>query len=316
MRLVLRAGFDRFSGYGNDAVDIAVNLARLGVQVTPWPTGVMPGLPRAFTRLLERDPTGPKDVLLAFSDPVAMRPWEFAGLAPRTVGYSMWERTPLRRADLPWGRRARRWSAHGLDGMAVSCEMNIGAFRALDPQLPMLVVPGGIEPSEWPELMAGNPGLNAELVVHTFTPGVHPAAADYYGPKIRMSQRALSRPELVALYRSCDVLVSASRGEGNNKPALEFQATGGTAIVPDWGGHRNWLHEAATGLPGELVPAMDAPGAVEFAVDHDELVKALWRHASDPVWVADRGQRCASAVRARMSWRRTLRPLVDWLAAS
>jgi glycosyltransferase involved in cell wall biosynthesis len=223
----------------------------------------------------------------------------------------------------------------------------------LDPQLPMLVVPGGIEPSEWPrrvvdwplldgerpvrflmigqlagrkdpfrvlgawrELMAGNPGLNAELVVHTFTPGVHPAAADYYGPKIRMSQRALSRPELVALYRSCDVLVSASRGEGNNKPALEFQATGGTAIVPDWGGPRNWLHEAATGLPGELVPAMDAPGAVEFAVDHDELVKALWRHASDPVWVADRGQRCASAVRARMSWRRTLRPLVDWLAAS
>jgi glycosyltransferase involved in cell wall biosynthesis len=350
MRLVLRSGFDRFSGYGNDAVDIAVNLARLGVEVTPWPTSVMPGLPREFCRLLERDPVGPKDVLLCFADPASMRPWEMAGMAPKMVGYTMWERTPIRREDLPWGRRTRRWSAHGMDGLAVTCEMNVGAFAALDPQIPKLVVPCGIEPGDWPrkpldrvlvngdrpvrflacgvlngrkdpfrllgawrDMMASWPGLRAELVMHSYSAGLHPKLAEAYGPGIVMSQRPLSRGEMWRLYADCDVLVSVSRGEGNNKPALEFMAVGGTVAASDWSGHQNWLNESTTPLPGELVPADGAPGAVEFAVDHDSLVKTLYELATDPVAVAYRGQACSDWVRSHLTWRRTLRPLVAWM---
>jgi glycosyltransferase involved in cell wall biosynthesis len=332
-------------------VDIAVNLARLGVQVTPWPTSVMPGLPREFTRLLEADPTGRKDVLLCFADPANLRPWELDGMARRMFGYTMWERLPLRRQDLPWGRRARSWSAHGMAGLAVTCPMNVEAFRAVDPAVPMLVVPGGIEPSDWPrkpvdealvngdrpvrflacgvlsgrkdpfrllgawrDLQDAAPDLNAELVLHTYSAGLHPKVAEAYGPKIVFSQKPLSRAQLLTLYRECDVLVSVSRGEGNNKPAMEFMATGGTVAASDWSGHQNWLNGHTTALRGTLVAAQDAPGAVEFAVDHDTLVKTLFELGSDPVGVAERGQACAGWVRANMSWRRTLRPLVEWMA--
>jgi glycosyltransferase involved in cell wall biosynthesis len=333
-------------------VDIAVNLARLGVDVTPWPTSLMPGLPREFCRLLERDPVGRKDVLLCFADPANLQPWEMAGMAPKMVGYTMWERTPVRREDLPWGRRARRWSAHGLDGLAVTCEMNVGAFAALDPEIPKLVVPCGIEPGDWPpkpvdqgllngdrplrflacgvlngrkdpfrllgawrDMQRLSPSVNAELVLHSYAAGLHPKLAEAYGPGIVMSQRPLSRTEMQQLYADCDVLVSVSRGEGNNTPAMEFMATGGTVAASDWAGHRNWLNEFTTPLSGELVPAAGAPGAVEFAVDHDALVKTLYELASDRAGVAYRGQACADWVRSHMSWRRVLRPMVDWMVA-
>jgi hypothetical protein len=45
------------------------------------------------------------------------------------------------------------------------------------------------------------------------------------------------------------------------------------------------------------------------------LVKTLYELASDRAGVAYRGQACADWVRSHMSWRRVLRPMVDWMVA-
>jgi hypothetical protein len=128
MELVLRAAFDRYSGYGSDAVDLAVELSRQpGVNLTLHPVSVVPGLPREFTDLLVPYPHGKKDVLLWFADPSNVRPWEAVKLVPTQVGYTMWERTPfVGSQDLAWPLlRKRSYRRNGLDALAVTCEMNV-----------------------------------------------------------------------------------------------------------------------------------------------------------------------------------------------
>lgn len=357
MRLVLRAGFDRYSGYGNDAVDLAVNLAKAGVDVVPWPLSLLPGLPAAFTRLLEKDPRGPKDVVLTFAPPYDVKPWEVARGATKLVGYSMWERTPIRPADLAahdWpadvAAGGRAWE--GLDLMVVTCPMNVEAFRGVDTEVPIQVVPCGIEPGDWPEpphrrdrdrplqfLMVGMlngrkdpfalldvwrdlkatvPGFDARLHLHTLAPGLHPALVDTYGPDLTLSQRPLDRDGMVGMYHAADVMISVSRGEGNNKPAMEFMATGGTVMATDWGGHQNWLHrDVAYPLPGTLHqvddPALDAQ---EFRVDPDALRATIlhaWQHRDE---VARKQALAGAWIRQTHAWPVVVDRLIRHLEAA
>ena len=345
MRVVLRAGFDRFSGYGNDAVDLAVNLEKAGVDVLPWPMSVRPGLPRSFTRLLEKNPVGKKDVVLTFAPPFDLKPWEFNRLAPKVAAYTMWERTPVRVEDFDghgWdtkqGRAALRsgkvWSSYGVDHLFVTCPMNVDAFRGVDTEVPMSVVPCGIEEDDWPFerrdpqrrmqfLMAGmlggrkvpfvlldawrevkreHPEFDAKLVMHTLAPGLHPKIPDAY-PDVEISMRPLDRKGLICLYHASDVLVSVSRGEGNNKPAMEFMATGGTVIASDWSGHQNWLHrDVSFPVGGTLEAAVGAPGAEEFAIDHEGLKAALYSAWLDRAGTARKGMRAARWIRESLAW--------------
>lgn len=353
MRLVLRAGFDRYSGYGNDAVDLAIHLERCGVDVVPWPLSLLAGLPGEFTRLLEKDPGVRPDAMLQFSPPQDFRNvHEWAPAVSKAFGYSMWERLPLLPMDLDgWPDDAfpqpfSRW----LRGMAVTCPMNVEAFRAVDRDLAMTVVPCGIEPDDWPVadrrradrpfrfLLIGQlgslrkdpfcvleawqwlqqnvPNFDAELVVHCYGPGLHRGVAEAYGPGIRFSRRPLSRSELVELYHSADVLVTPSRGEGNNKPAMEFMATGGTVLASQWSGHLNWMHPDAT-LPllGELRPCQDQPAAREYVVESSECASAMLAAWSDQRTVRRLGARAADWIRERCAWQVLVPQLVDWMAA-
>lgn len=372
MRLVLRAGFDRFSGYGNDAVDLAVNLQKVGVDVVPLPISLLPGLPRKFTRLLEKDPRGRKDVVMTFAPPYDIKPWEFAKMAPVAVGYSMWERTPLLPEDfdghawpheIPEGvappvemigqMRAERFGTDGgpanawdgLRHMFVTCPMNREAFAHVDEVTPTSVVPCGIEGKDWPvaqrdpkrrmrflmvgmltgrkepfvmldawrELKQEHPEFDAVLTMHTMARGLHPKIAEAY-PDVEISDRTLDRKGLLRLYHGSDVLVSTSRGEGNNKPAMEFMATGGTVIASDWSGHQNWLHrDVTTAVPGTLQPVPGQPKAQDFHVDTEALKTALldaWRNPSD---TARRGERAATWVREALSWDVVVRRMVSTL---
>src|SRR5262245_13422046 len=104
------------------------------------PRSILPGLPREFTQLLEKDPTGRKDVSMSFMPPFDLQPSRFAHLAPVAVGYSMWEKSLLIRDNMHghggWDadviRSGRWWSAppdreghrRSLDLMMVTCPMN------------------------------------------------------------------------------------------------------------------------------------------------------------------------------------------------
>lgn len=164
MRLLLRAPFNRYSGYGNDGVDIARFLAKQGVDVYPWPTSFFPGLPRDFTDLLTK--TTPKgagayDVTLQFCPPFDIRvqngkpgrnisqPGVPIELAKVHVGWSMWEKTQLTKNDMyGHGVGFRPWQY--LDWMYVTCQMNVGAFAHFDPRTEFRVLPCGIDGELYP----------------------------------------------------------------------------------------------------------------------------------------------------------------------
>lgn len=353
LRVVLRAGFDVFSGYGNDAVDMAVFMDKAGVDVLPWPTSVMPGLPERMAKLLMKDPRGQKDVVLTFAPPDAIRPWEFADLAPKAVGWTMWERTPYLAADLadvpewqaadpgtkqrvPFAARAERGDMFGgLDELIVTCPMNVEAFAEVNHDVPVSVIPNGIDPDKWPvekrspsrpmtflmvgmlagrknpfalldawrDLKAMKPEFDARLHLHTLAPGLHPAIADgAYGPDITITNRPLSHQELTGLYLASDVMVSTSRGEGNNKPAMEFMATGGTVLAPKWGGHENWMHRDLTyEIPFRLVRDEET-GTLDAEVDHAGLIDGLLACWNDRSATSMRGLQSASFIRSSLGW--------------
>lgn len=339
MKVLFQAGFDRFSGYGNDAVDMCVALDRIGIEVTPLPISLLPGLPNSFLRLLERDPRGPKDVVVQFSPPGQIRPWRLEG-GRRKVGYTMWERTPFTVGDFEgdWSidgvPQDLTWD--GLDLMVVTCPMNVECLRPFFPEpKPMAVVPCGIEGDDWrvkerPQddrmkfLMVGmlagrkdpfalldvwrdlkkkRPDFDATLHLHTLCPGLHPSMEKVY-PDLTITGKALSREGLQKLYQSAHVYVSTSRGEGNNKPAMEFMATGGTVMATDWGGHQNWLMKDATyALPVSFAQSEGAPEhVIDARVDRKALEARLLHCWENRAEVSRKGMEAAKWIRASHSW--------------
>lgn len=344
MDIVIEAGFDRFSGYGNDAVDLAMALERQGGNVFPLPFSVLPGLPRDFTDLLTKDPRGHKDVDLVFAPPQQCRAWELQHLTERRVFYSMWERLPLHPEDFRYPKWLDRYDneqvyrplMEGWDAAFVTCPMNVDAFKPmLPPDTPIYVVPCGIEPRDWPEaerdwhgpfrflavgtsaprknvwtllevwreLKREKPEFDASLTLHSLGPGFHPGLADAYGPDLTLSERPLARKGMVEMYQDHHVLVTVSRGEGNNKPAMEMMATGGTVIATDWSGHQNWLYpDAAYPLRGTLVTAGGAPWAWEYEVDREHLKETLWRAWESRTETLSKARVAAQVIRTSLTW--------------
>lgn len=65
----------------------------------------------------------------------------------------------------------------------------------------------------------------------------------------------LDDDEMAALYARCDAMVFPTRGEGFGLPPREFVATGGRAIVTNWGGTADHIEFWGFGIPYKLVPA-------------------------------------------------------------
>lgn len=147
VRIVLRAGFDSFSLYGSDAIDLALALSRAGADVVPLPTSILPGLPRQFTMLLEKNPAGPKDLLLQFGPPQQMTdlPSEFENL-PR-VAYSRWARPVLEAVDFPGWRPtdAAPRPLSGWDAVIGTSRNDVNVLEPfVDPETPVWLAPLGV----------------------------------------------------------------------------------------------------------------------------------------------------------------------------
>lgn len=327
----IRAGFDTFSGYGNDAVDMCVALSRLGIDVVPEPTSLRSGLPAEFLQLLRKDPRGQYDVGLQFAPPHLIEGDWYGRSARTSVGWSMWERSLLVGSDFKEGPRF-----DGLDLMVVTCHENVDAFAPVLPEgMPVAVVPNGIDPELFPVvehgtggpmvfasvgMLAGRkdpfttlaawelaqelePRFDARLVLKTSMVGLHPGLMERYRNVLVISEE-WEREKLVRFYDEVDVLVSTSRGEGNNKPAMEFMATGGPVMATETGGHLNWLHpEWAYPLPGDMVQAEGAaPGVKEFRA-HIRAVAETFIHCwAHPEEVRAKGEAAAVYVRADLTW--------------
>jgi hypothetical protein len=107
-------------------------------------------------------------------------------------------------------------------------------------------------------------------------------------------------------------MISVSRGEGNNKPAMEFMSTGGTCIASYWSGHKNWLHPDCTyALRGTLAPvSVNHPDVLDYRVDKQHLKDTMldcWRNPGD---VRQKGRNSARWIRQAFSWERTVDQLL------
>lgn len=164
MRILLRGQFDRYSGYGNDAVDIARHLDKAGVDVVPWPYSIVTGLPEDFVNLLTKRPTkgaGAYDATLQFLPPFGIRITDAARkpniremglplhIAPVHYGWSMWEKDRLTRDDMRGhGIGQSPWRL--LTAMYGYTEVSVQAFRHYAPKVAYRHLPGGIDPDLYP----------------------------------------------------------------------------------------------------------------------------------------------------------------------
>lgn len=133
----------------------------------------------------------------------------------------------------------------------------------------------------------------ARLSLKTTATGLHSKMEDMFGTVAGPDGKFYEQAEDGTLYQSLrifydiwptdvvrqfyaanHVLVSPSRGEGKNMPALEFMSTGGTVIATNWAGHTQWMsrdyaypldYTLAPSSPGS--PALNARASVEHLAD-------------------------------------------------
>jgi hypothetical protein len=146
----------------------------------------------------------------------------------------------------------------------------------------------------------------SRLALHSTLPGLFPELNEIYrSQKITVYIEAWDHQTVQAFYNAGHVLLSPSRGEGKNLPALEFLTTGGTVAVTDWGGHRNWLNEAyAYPLAYRLTPTWpDRPDAAHDAiVSVEEVKRVMWHTFTHRGEARRKGELGARTIPAMCDW--------------
>jgi len=127
---------------------------------------------------------------------------------------------------------------------------------------------------------------------------------------IVLLERELDPDDLPALYRSADVFVLPTRGEGFGLPFLEAMASGLPVVAPAIGGQADFLRNDTARLVAvdRLVPApptVDVPhyaGLPWAEVSLSDLVAALRELAADPTARVELGRRARAAAASHWSW--------------
>jgi glycosyltransferase involved in cell wall biosynthesis len=120
----------------------------------------------------------------------------------------------------------------------------------------------------------------------------------------------LPESELPALYRSADVFVLPTRGEGYGRPFVEAMAVGVPAIGTRWSGQLDFMDDANSWLIDcQLVPVSEAAlkevptfrGHRWAEPDASHLAKLMREARESPAAVAAKGARAATDARAKLS---------------
>ncbi len=126
--------------------------------------------------------------------------------------------------------------------------------------------------------------------------------------------------QMGSLYRSADVFVLPTKGEGFGLPILEAMACGVPSIATDWSGHKEFF-DSEVGYPiwpRRLEPAVAKCPYYEgfrWALPDIDHLRALMRHVvSNPDELKRKGQLAAERAR-RYDWRITARLIRERLEA-
>lgn len=285
MRVVLKAAYDRFSVEGSDAVDLAIALERIGIDLTLLPTSMMPGLPSEFTKLLEKNPTGPKDLLIQFGQ-MSRPPAEFAPM-PCFV---------FARHEI-----LREHPLDGWHGAMVTAPSDVELFDSYT--IPFAVIPLGVMPGQWPARRRTGEKPTKFLMAAPDDEFLkiwdEVAAEPGFDATLTTSRGDATQKEQVDVYHAHDVMVSTT---DRNRAPVEFMCTGGVAMAPDRGENQNWLH------PDMAIPLAKMPGGKDLDAAH---VKTQIRWAAqNPHVIRRMGESAAGLVAASMSWESVARRLM------
>lgn len=152
---------------------------------------------------------------------------------------------------------------------------------------------------------------NCELVIKTIPDviGKIPIVPD---PRITVIVDYLSPEQERELYRSADLFIAASRGEGWGLMPLQAITAGIPTLVSDTSGHREFLHLAAQTIKTTPVPA-NLPPLYTLGMwdepDHQSLVDGITWFLDEPEKAKQRGLECA-ALADQFSWAKAARRLI------
>jgi glycosyltransferase involved in cell wall biosynthesis len=275
VRILIKAPFTPFTGYGNDGIGLATALHNYGVDVYLQPTAVQAPIPPLIAYLLTKRLKAPFDMTIHHLDPKTLEalPEEKANTG-LTVAWSMWEYSNLKNSD---GRSSLKNRLEGYDAFVGYDKLTTESFREYY-KGPIVRQQGGYTSKDWKpmernwhsdtfnffmlgvlnsrkdpfvavqaysELKKEHPEEfePARLTLKTTAPGLHSKMEEVY-PGLKIEYAYWDTERVQQFYSTQHVLLAPSRGEGKNMPALEFQSTGGAVIATNWAGHTGWLHPA------------------------------------------------------------------------
>jgi glycosyltransferase involved in cell wall biosynthesis len=312
VKVLLNAPLNKFSGYGNDGIDLARSLIAKGIDLYLQPSYTAPPLPKDIAMLLTKQLDGPFDLTIQHVDPGQLGiDRELRAASKLTVGMTMWEYTSL---DNLKGRSKLRFAMKTFDALLSYDKVTHEAFQPyLTKSTASAVLQGGYQPADWQYVerdwfsdrfgfcMVGqlherkDPFLavqafhelkneypkdfdGAELHLKTNIPTLHPAM-EQMCPKLRIHSAVWPTEVLKKFYATQHCLLAPSRGEGKNLPALEFQTMGGAVIATNWGGMENWLSPLyAYPLDYSLVPLNAGLPKCRQARANKDHLKELMMH--------------------------------------
>ena len=311
--LVFGGHANSFTGYGQHTAALARQIERLGIPVKfdaidrdtsimaldPWVESRILPLPYSGRKLLSTNPRSP--------------------VTPGDVILTMWETT---RIDPEMARNLNRAKA-----VIVPCQANRDWFRESGVRVPIVVVPLGYDqecfvpgaPCSADKVRFGCAGRTShggirkgldeviaafleafprepdvELHVKCWSDCTIRAIAD---PRIFVNRHPLRIENLAAWYRSLDVFVSASRGEGFGLQPLQAMACGVPYLAPVWGGHAQYMTPEsgwAVDFHEEAATGDIYDGLGNWCVIHRDSIVALMREiADDPAGRRRKGDRAA-----------------------
>lgn len=335
MRILLNIPLSPYSGYGNDGIGLSRAFMRAGADVYLKPTFVQAPLPTDVALLLTKPLEGHFDIVVQHVDPDALdAPETLRAVGDLIVGWTMWEYSSLQNSAQYDTLRER---IELFDAILCYDQVTADSFREVfDGPLPVLQ--GGFWPEDWAPVQRDwhsdrfgfcvvgalhsrkDPFVaieafrqlkeerkeefdGAELHLKTNVPGIH-SSIERMVPKLRVHYTVWSADVLRSFYAKQHVLISCSRGEGKNMPALEFQSTGGVVIATDWGGHQQWLDERyAYPLDCVLRPVSpDFPTTLNARASIEHLKELMWHTYTHRDEVAEKGRLAAEVIPMDRSW--------------
>jgi hypothetical protein len=331
VRIGVAGVFNVYSGYGHDSIGLSLALAKAGHDVYPYPSSISLGIPREIAMMLCKMPPSDLDVLIVHEPPFALaqKP-SMRALARTMIGWTMWEQTVLD----PEVMRGDMTLLKDFDMVLAYDPVSRDALAGYDPDLRLGLLQGGVLADALPyvkrdwhgtfrfsmlgelhnrkdpfvaieafhELRQAGELADAELVLKTTKPGLHPAIETVY-PGVKVVNDVWTRAQVTEFLHSTHVMLGPSKGEGKNLPALEAQLTGAVAICTAWGGHTMWQHpDYSPMLEYTLEPVSPESKSQRAKASKTHLKKLMLERYNDRAGSERMGRTASAAIRSQCSW--------------